>query len=232
MTGAASIPSAPSLAGQPERLSWLVFLPLLATALFYLLPEGLQRRPLVQFLPQILAYGALAFWARGNSGVMARLGLEPQKWRQGLAWGLPTGLALGGLNVFVMLRIVPHLGGDIGFLRETPHAQLPVWLMLPWFILGIAVFVEVNFRGFLLGRLAALCHSLGRPGASLAMALSALAFAWDPFMVATFRHLHWIAVWDGLIWALLRLRLRNLYATVAAHAVEVIVMYAVLKAVL
>lgn len=229
MTGPAAVPSA---ASRPERWPWLSLFPLAATGLFYLLPEGLQRRSLLQFFPQLLAYGALALWASGNSGAMARLGLEPRQSRQGLVWGIPTGLALGGLNVFVMLRIVPRLGGDIGFLRDTPHAQLPVWLMLPWFILVIAIFVEVNFRGFLLGRLATLFQSLGRPGAGLAAVLSALAFAWDPFMVATFRHLHWIALWDGLVWALLWLHLRNLYATAAAHAVEVIVMYAVLKAVL
>ena len=48
-------------------------------------------------------------------------------------------------------------------------------------------------------------------------------------MVATFKHLHWIAVWDGLVWGMMWVRLRNLYATITAHAVEVMVMYAVLK---
>jgi len=222
----------PPLLDRPERLPWLALLPALATCLFYLLPNGLQQRTFLQFIPQLLAYGALGVWAGGNSGVLARLGLEPRRWRRGLAWGIPTGLVLGSLNVFIILRIVPRLGGDVGFLRETPHAQMPVWLMLPWFILLIAVFVEVNFRGFLLGRLVALFHRLGRPGTGLAVLLSALAFAWDPFMVATFRSLHWIAVWDGLVWGCIWLHLRNLYATIAAHAVEVVVMYAVLKALL
>ena len=61
--------------------------------------------------------------------------------------------------------------------------------------------------------------------APLALITSALVFAFDPFMVNTFRHLHWIAVWDGLLWGALWLLTRNLYATIVAHAVEVIVVY-------
>ena len=33
-----------------------------------------------------------------------------------------------------------------------------------------------------------------------------LVFSFDPFMVHTFQHLHWIAVGDGLIWAFIWLR--------------------------
>ncbi len=79
--------------------------------------------------------------------------------------------------------------------------------MVPWLICGIALFVEVNFRGFLLGRLAELeshwrgTDSRQRP-ALLALAVSSLTFAFDPFMVNTFQHLHWIALWDGLIWGM------------------------------
>ena len=80
--------------------------------------------------------------------------------------------------------------------------------MLPWFICGIALFVELNFRGFLLGRLAVLESGLWRSGLAqrfspLALITSALIFAFDPFMVNTFQHLHWIAVWDGLIWGVI-----------------------------
>ena len=59
----------------------------------------------------------------------------------------------------------------------------------------------------------------------LALITSALIFAFDPFMVNTFQYLHWIAVWDGLIWGIIWLRTSNLYITIVAHAVEVIVMY-------
>jgi thiamine transporter ThiT len=64
---------------------------------------------------------------------------------------------------------------------------------------------------------------------ALALIASALIFAFDPFMVNTFQHLHWIAVWDGLIWGIIWLRTRNLYITIVAHAVEVIVMYSSVK---
>ena len=61
---------------------------------------------------------------------------------------------------------------------------------------------------------------------------SGLLFAFDPFMVATFRHLHWIAVSDGVLWALLWLLTRNLYVTIIAHAVEVIIVYSAVRSVL
>jgi thiamine transporter ThiT len=88
-----------------------------------------------------------------------------------------------------------------------------------------------------LGRLAALesllwRHASLRRLAPLALMTSALVFAFDPFMVSTFRHLHWIALWDGLIWGLLWLLTRNLYATIVAHAVEVIVVYSAVRLVL
>ena len=107
-------------------------------------------------------------------------------------------------------------------------------VMLPWFICGIALFVELNFRGFLLGRLAALESGLWRSSLAqrlspLALITCALTFAFDPFMVNTFQHLHWIAVWDGLIWGAIRLCTRNLYITIVAHAVEVIVMYSAVR---
>ena len=48
-------------------------------------------------------------------------------------------------------------------------------------------------------------------------------------MVATFQHLHWIAVWDGIIWGWILVRFRNLYTVIAAHAIEVMVMYICIK---
>jgi len=95
--------------------------------------------------------------------------------------------------------------------------------------------VELNFRGFLLGRLWALSVRIGAGpvlAPTVAITGAALAFAFDPFMVATFKHLHWIAVWDGLVWGTLWLRLRNLYAPITAHAVEVMILYSTLKVVL
>jgi signal peptidase I len=129
---------------------------------------------------------------------------------------------------------VPLLGYVISFLKTTLHGRLPLLVMIPWFICGIAILVELNFRGFLLGRLASLESGLWGSGlahrlTSLAVITCALIFAFDPFMVNTFQHLHWIALWDGLIWGIIYLRTRNLYITIVAHAVEVIVMYSAVR---
>ena len=213
-----------------ERRAALALLPTAATLAFYALPASLQEQTLVQFVPQILAYLALGLWATHNRDIVSRLGLEKRKIRDGLRWGLLTGLLLGCLNTFVILSAYPHLGYDISFLKTTPHGRLPLLVMAPWFICGIALFVELNFRGFLLGRLAALESGLWRSGLAqrlspLAFITCALIFAFDPFMVNTFQYLHWIALWDGLIWGIIYLRTRNLYITIVAHAIEVIVMY-------
>jgi membrane protease YdiL (CAAX protease family) len=134
----------------------------------------------------------------------------------------------------VILSAYPHLGYDISFLKTTLHGRLPLLVMIPWFICSIALLVELNFRGFLLGRLATLESGLWKSCLAqrlspLALIASALIFAFDPFMVNTFHHLHWIAVWDGLIWGAIWLRARNLYITIVAHAIEVIVMYSAVR---
>ncbi len=220
-----------------ERAAALALLPIGGTALFYALPVELQRDSWLQFLPQFLAYLALMTWRLRNTAVPERLGLKVEGFPEGTRWGLTTGLLLGAVNTMVILRLIPWLGQDITFLKDTPHARVPVALMVPWIIALIAVFVELNFRGFLLGRLLALgSATLGiradRFGPWVAIITSALTFAFDPFLVATFQHLHWIAVWDGLIWGAIWVRLRNLYATIMAHAVEVIVMYLAVRAAL
>ena len=212
----------------------LALLPVAATLGFYALPTPLQEQPVVQFAPQIVAYLAIGVWAFQNHDFVIRLGLARRNVRDGLRWGLFTGLLLGCLNTFVILFAYPHLDYDIIFLKTTLHGRLPLFVMLPWFICGIALFVEVNFRGFLLGRLATLESRLWNSGfaqrfSPLTLIASALIFAFDPFMVNTFQYLHWIAVWDGLIWGTIWLRTRNLYITIVAHAVEVIVMYSAVK---
>ena len=148
-----------------------------------------------------------------------------------------TGLLLGCFNSFVILLVLPWLGWDITFLTQTPHARVPVMVMVPWCIAVIAIVVEINFRGFLLGRLAALESGLWPQPAlkqlsPAALLTSALVFATDPFMVNTFKQLHWIALWDGLIWAVLWIRTRNLFATIVAHAIEVIIVYSAVRTVL
>jgi hypothetical protein len=63
----------------------------------------------------------------------------------------------------------------------------------------------------------------------MAVLISALVFSWDPFLVTVFRGYHWLALTDGLIWGGLLLWTRNLSSTIAAHAVEVILVYTVLR---
>jgi membrane protease YdiL (CAAX protease family) len=215
----------------------LALLPIAATLDYYALPDWLQEHTLIQLAPQLIAYLAFALWASLNGSIIPRLGLETQRVARGVKIGIITGLVLGGLNALVILRLVPSLGYDIAFLKHTPHAQLPMLVMVPWFIAGIALFVELNFRGFLLGRLVTLESGIWhrpwlRSCSPAALLTSALVFAFDPFMVHTFQYLHWIAVGDGLIWGLIWLRTGNLYATIVAHAVEVILVYSAVRSAL
>jgi len=228
-----------------ERAAGFALLPVFATIGFYLLPTIWQSQPAVQFAPQLIAYLALGLWAFHNVDRLSRLGLEHNNIRAGFKWGTMTGISLGCMNTVIILFVIPTWGGDIAFLINTPHAHVPPWIMVPWFILVIAIAVELNFRGFLLGRL--LTMFAGTPDSPnalqnafrrnrgvviLPLGISALTFSFDPFMVATFRHLHWIAVWDGLIWGWMMIRMNNLYAVIIAHAIEVIILYLTVRATL
>ncbi|MDR4494449.1 MAG: lysostaphin resistance A-like protein [Nitrospirales bacterium] len=222
-----------------ESAPYFAMLPILATAAFYVLPASWQSLPSWQFAPQLIAFVCLGCWARLNTNVIAKLGLEPNKITKGIGNGLWVGILLGGLNTALILFAAPGLGIDIEFLRETPHAHIQPVVMVPWFIVAIAIGVEVNFRGFVLGRLASMftssCPRLdGLPGLTpiLPLVISSLVFAFDPFLVSTFQHLHWIAVWDGLIWGWLWLKTHNLYIPIAAHGMEVIIEYLTIRAVL
>lgn len=222
-----------------EVVAVLAILPILATGSFYLLPESWQAHRLCQFAPQIIAYTCFGIWAYGNTNIIHKLGLQLPTISPGIRLGLLIGLLLGSFNTTLIIYVVPALGLDIEFLRKTPHAHIPLTVMVPWFILFIAFAVEVNFRGFLLGRLLTLFSRHTKPSDSvysiasvMAIGVSSLAFAFDPFMVSTFQHLHWIAAWDGLIWGWMWLRTRNLYIPIAAHSIEVIIEYLTIRTVL
>jgi membrane protease YdiL (CAAX protease family) len=218
-----------TIASSPaERTAWLALLPPLATALYYILPASYQQNLWITFSPQLLAYASLVAWALLNSGWKTMLHLDVRRIGPSLKWGALVGVALGAVNLSLILLIIPALGGDILFLRETPHAKASAWLMFPVGIAVIGMLVELNFRGFQMGRLLTLLEQspAGKLGAIL---VSALAFSFDPFMVRVFQHLHWIAVWDGMVWGVLLLQTRSLYATMAAHTVEVWILYVWLK---
>jgi membrane protease YdiL (CAAX protease family) len=212
----------------PERASWLALLPVLATFSYYLLPAPLQQNLWIIFGPQLLAYGSLAAWALANPGWKTALRADPTDIRPAVQWGALVGLALGAVNLSLILLVIPELGGDITFLQSTPHAHAPAWMMFPVGIAAIGILVELNFRGFQMGRLQAVFGE-SQAGRIAAVVISALVFAHDPFMVRVFQHLHVIAVWDGLVWGILLLRTGSLYATMAAHTVEVWILYVSLK---
>lgn len=212
----------------------LALLPVGATFSYYGFPASFREQLFVQFSPQLLAYMAFAIWAARATHVLAQLGLEKEKIWDGFRWGVVTGLLLGTANTIVILVGYPSFGYDITFLKQTPHGRLPILLMVPWLICSIAAFVEVNFRGFILGRLAELeprwrAGDVPRRFAPLALLAGTVTFAFDPFLVNTFHHLHWIALWDGLIWGIIWLNSRNLWITIVAHAVEVIIMYSAVR---
>ncbi len=227
---------------QKERASGLAFLPVFATIGFYLLPASWQLHTAVQFAPQLMAYGALSAWAYKNGDQLHKLGLGFNNIQSGILRGTVIGITLGILNTVIILYVMPALGVDINFLSQTPHAQVPFWIMMPWFIILIAMGVELNFRGFLLGRLLVWFQNVRQPDLPsttkirlqtfLPLSLSALTFSFDPFMVSTFRDLHWIAIWDGLVWGWLWMRMHNLYTVIAAHAVEVILLYLIIRGIL
>ncbi len=212
----------------PERAAWLALTPALATLGYYALPSSLRQNLWITFGPQLLAYTALALWALLNPGWRAALRLDTDGVGPNVKWGVLVGVTLGIVNLSLILQVIPALGGDIIFLRETPHAQAPVWVMFPLGIAAIGILIELNFRGFQLGRLLTLFGDslYGKIGA---IVVSALVFAHDPFMVRVFQHLHVIAVGDGLVWGILLLRTGSLYATMAAHTVEVWILYVWLK---
>jgi membrane protease YdiL (CAAX protease family) len=176
----------------------------------------------------LLAYASLILWALVNPEWRASLRLQSNGIRPSVKWGALVGVALGAVNLSLILLIIPALGGDILFLQNTPHAKAPVWFMFPVGIAGIGVWVELNFRGFQMGRLLALFGD-SHAGRVAAVVVSALVFSFDPFMMQVFHQLHWIALWDGLVWGILLLRTGSLYATMAAHTVEVWILYVWLK---
>lgn len=222
-----------------ESSAGLAFVPVFATIGFYAIPPQWQDALAIQLAPQLMAYLALSIWMYGNGNLLVKLGLANGKIQPGLFWGTITGMMLGAVNTVVILYIYPALGQDIQFLSQIPHALVPFWIMVPWVIIIIAMAVEVNFRGFLLGRLLVFFNAHFPPDsgstsrirlqAVLPLTLSALTFSYDPFMVATFRHLHWIAMWDGLVWGWMWMRMHNLYAVITAHAVEVMILYLLIR---
>ena len=211
-----------------ENGSGLVILPAVL-AMAYPLWSSLFRESLwLAMVPQAAAYCCLAAWLTINDRRLDRLYLRPFRFKQQIFPGAVVGLITAGFNLWVIVKLTPWMGYRFDFLRETPHAQMPFALMVPWGIFLIALLVELNFRGFLLGRLITLFGTRWY-AKGLAVLISAWVFSWDPFMVTVFRGYHWLAFSDGLIWGVLLLWTRSLYSTITAHTIEVILVYSILR---
>ena len=210
-----------------ERWSGLAIVPVVLTFTYSLWSPSLPASLWSSLVPQSVAYVCLGIWAGVNDHPLDRLFIGTRHLKRSLWLGTLVGCFTGLINLWVIVKLTPWLGYSFGFLRDTPHARMPFALMVPWGIVVIAVFVEADFRGFILGRITALLGD--RPyGSTLAVILSAFVFSLDPFMITVFRGYHWLALTDGLIWGGLLLGTRNLFSTIAAHAVEVIWVYSVL----
>jgi len=217
-----------TLFSQKERWSGLAAVPAVLTVAFPFWSPFSSDSLWPTLVPQIAAYACLAVWWAVNDRRLDRLFLVSHNLKKRLMLGGLVGILTGLINFWVIVKLTPWMGYSFDFLRDTPHARMPFAVMVPWGIVMIAVLVEINFRGFMLGRFMAMLG--GRPyGSAAAAILSAVVFSLDPFMVTVFRGYHWLALTDGLIWAGLLLRTGNLSSTVTAHAVEVILVYSVLR---
>jgi membrane protease YdiL (CAAX protease family) len=228
----------------PTPADWLLVWPMAAIAAIwalYLSPAGesviawgqpsadmLWKAWGVQLLPLGIGLGAVITWLAANRWDWPNLGVRLAGWRW-LAAGGAAGAGLAAVNFFVIMILAPLLFGpgvDYRLLDATPHARLSWWAMLFVVVPLVAVVIELFFRGFLLGRLLVWmpAGALGRWGAIIA---SALFFAWDPFLVMSFRELHWLGWSDGVVWGYLFVRSGTLAAPIVAHGVEVGLLYAV-----
>lgn len=211
-----------------ERWSGLAAVPAVLTLAYPFWPPFSSDSLWPTLIPQLSAYACLALWSAVNGRRLERFFLVSHNLKKSLMLGGLVGLLAGLINLWVIVKLTPWLGYRYDFLRDTPHARMPFAFMVPWGIVLIAMLVELNFRGFMMGRFMAMLA--GRPyGFAVAAILSAVVFSRDPFMVAVFRGYHWLALTDGLIWGGLLLRTRNLFSTITAHAVEVILVYSTLR---
>lgn len=215
------------LRSDSERLIFVSLFPVAAALVYYFFffPSALL---LSVFFPLITAIFSLFLWLGVNSGGAEKLLLQKKKAKEAVAKGACVGIVLGLTNLFVILKLSPWLGYSPDFLRETPHAAFPFWVMFPFGILLIGFMVETIFRGWILGRLFVMTRGI-RGGEALSILLSALFFSFDPFMVIYFKGYHWLALMDGLVWGGLLLKTGNLFSTITAHTIEVWILYFILK---
>lgn len=206
---------------------WPLLFPLTATGFYYtfLFPSP---QLLHVFIPLIISFIALCVWIRLNPKRLEELYLRKKGLKGAVSKGAAVGIVLGLLNLFIIVKLSSWLGYSNEFLRKTPHAVLPVWVMFPLGIVFISALVEILFRGWILGRFLSLFDDTRR-GVCCAVLVSALYFSFDPFMVIYFKGYHWLALTDGVVWGGLLHKTNNLFSSISAHTVEVWIVYLALK---
>ncbi|MBF5041613.1 CPBP family intramembrane metalloprotease [Aggregicoccus sp. 17bor-14] len=168
------------------------------------------------FLPeQYLAFlGALfASWVclRLERRPFASLGLTPDgRFARELGVGLVGGTALLGL-----VALIVWLTGGY-HLARVPEAGVALLLEGAWTMLGVALFEEVLFRGYLLQRA---MHGLGRRGGQVLLAvLFCLAHTYPPELGAAGLVLAMLNTFlAGLLLGLCAVRMQRLALAVGVH---------------
>lgn len=232
---------------RPTPADWLLMLPVAATLAIwtlYLSPAGAAlvawgqslgderwRAWALQLLPLGVGLAAVISWLMANRWDWPNLGIRQGGWRWSLG-SAAVGIGLALANLFVIMVVAPFVlsgrGVDYHLLYETPHALVAPWFMLLVVIPLVALAVELLFRGFLLGRLL-LWMPVGALGRWGAIVTASLFFAWDPFLVMSFREWHWLGWSDGVVWGYLFYRSGTLVAPIVAHGVEVSLLYVIFR---
>jgi len=208
-----------------ERCNWLVFIPILANIVYFMFPPK-ETNIAFLFIPQILSYVTMILWSCINKKFNIRI--NPANYKASIIYGFAAGLITGAINLFFILKVTGWLGQDYEFLRETPHAKIPFLLMMPFGIIMVSSFVEINFRGFIMSRFLTMFRN-NSGGAFAAIAISSIVFATDHFMLFYFKIFAWLALFDGIIWGYLYYRTGNILGPIAAHSICVMIVYTVLK---
>ncbi len=236
-------PAAP-LCVTPTPVDWLLLLPIgamLAVWAVDLSPVGAQLLAWgasgsgpwwvarsVQLFPLMVAVAAVVGWLSMNRWDWPNLGVSAVGGWRWVMSGAAVGLGLALANFVVITVLVPAWGGSYATLYDTPHARIAWWVMLFVVVPLVAVVVELVFRGFVLGRLLARLPA-GILWPWIAIVGAAFFFAWDPFLVMSFRQFHWLGWSDGIVWGYLFYRSGTIVAPMAAHGVEVTVLYSIFK---
>ncbi len=203
---------------------------------------GGDRGPVVEAMLSALLLGtfmllAVGLCLRGEASWRDALGMAPQPVGATLGWGL---LGVGGAYTANLILSAGYLTlhGDLVGVAEGrvswlgTLAELPLWTILP-LALFAAVWEEVVFRGFLLGRVRAALSSRDTPGATwprdgLAVGLTAICFGAGHGYQGALGLLQTTGA--GLALGVLAIWRKSLWPAIAAHLMIDVLGFLALKA--